>query len=219
MARNKLGLLLLCIRCLSFRMCWTLKRSCFLMEVDFASRFLHCHPLCGSFPTSFSMEWLPRMMSLVALLAAKRCQFASQQNNRASQRPLALPPVKQMSQRSSLLDFQRSPPATTVSSMMAPKDRCLSNALSHSQPLIRLFKRMVCALSFHFSCAFWHIVVNGSEKLAEPPAAPDCSAQVAKMVNGVGSLCLGKLDGSFRTLSVAHFCCFVCVVSSLFCFR
>jgi len=76
------------------------------------------------------------------------------------------------------------------------------------------FQKDGVCLEFPFSCAFWRIVVNGSEKLAEPPAAPDYSAQVAKMINGVGSLHLGKLDESSRTLSVAHFCCFVCVVSS-----
>ena len=45
-------------------------------------------------------------------------------------------------------------------------------------------------LEFPFSMAFWRFVVDGSERRAEVPSAPDFSSQVAKMINGVGSLYL-----------------------------
>jgi len=51
-------------------------------------------------------------------------------------------------------------------------------------------------LEFPFSLAFWRFIVDGSERLAEVPVAPDYSSQVAKMIDGVGSLYLSgnKMD-------------------------
>ena len=54
-------------------------------------------------------------------------------------------------------------------------------------------------LEFPFSMAFWRFVVDGSERLARVPDAPDFSLQVKKMINGVGSLYLSDNQMAFET--------------------